>query len=312
MTGTVSSGKNPLTVVGGGFGGLIGGRLSAQLSARGDRVKRLVRPSSQGGDDQTAIAWNPAANEIDTAALAGADAVIALGGVNIAERRWSPAFKARIRDSRLAGTALLSRTLATMEQPPSVLITASAIGYYGDRGQQLLEEGDPPGEDFLAGVVRDWEAATEPAAAAGIRVVNARIGVVLAPDGGALGKMLLPFKLGLGGKVANGRQTMSWIAIDDVVAALIHCLDHKISGPVNLVAPNPVSNRDFATTLAKVLRRPAILPLPAFAVRTLLGEMGQALLLASTRVSAKKLTDSGFAFAHPQLAGALRQVLGYS
>jgi len=303
----------PRTIVAAGFGGLIGTRLGACLQARGDRVKRLLRPESEGEAGGDAIAWNPTAGEIDETGLAGANAVIALGGANIADRRWSPAFKARIRDSRIIATALLSRTLAAMAKPPPVLICASAIGYYGDRGDELLHEDSAPGTDFLAGVVRDWEAATAQAAAAGIRVVNARIGVVLARDGGALSKMLRPFKLGLGGPVGNGRQYMSWITLDDVVAALLHCLDNPgLSGPVNLVSPEPVSNRNFATTLARLLHRPAFLPLPAFAVRTLLGEMGEALLLASTRVSSAKLTASGFALAHPELGDALRRTLEHS
>ena len=226
-------------------------------------------------------------------------------------RRWNAAQKTRIRDSRTQGTRLLCEALAGLENPPAVFVCASAIGYYGDRGDETLDESSNAGDGFLADVCREWEAACEPARAKGIRVVNLRTGVVLSPCGGALQKMLLPFKLGVGGVVGDGKQHWSWIAIDDLIGAIHHALTHEeLSGPVNVVAPHPATNRQFTKVLGKVLRRPTIFPLPAFAARLVLGEMADSLLLASARVLPKQLQETGFDFRFADLEDALRHLLG--
>jgi hypothetical protein len=236
--------------------------------------------------------------------------VVHLAGENIASGRWNAARKARIRDSRVEGTALLARTLAELENPPSVLVCASAIGYYGDRGDEVLTEDSIPADDFLGTVCREWEAASAPAAEAGIRVVSLRFGVILARSGGALAKMLTPFKMGAGGKVGSGQQFMSWISLDDAVRTIDHAIaTSDLSGPVNAVSPNPVTNAEFTRALGGELRRPTVLPMPAFAARLAFGEMADALLLASARVQPKRLVESGFEFRHPEIAPALRAVL---
>ncbi len=292
-----------------GSSGLIGTRLAAFLAACGHHVRRVVRRPPDPDADE--ISWDPTTGRIDAAALEGVDCVVHLAGESIAAGRWTQARKDAIRTSRVAGTRLLSETLAKLAKPPRTLIAASAIGYYGDRGDETLTEDSPPGTGFLADVCRQWEAATEPAKQAGIRVVNLRIGVVLSAVGGALAKMLTPFKLGLGGVVGSGRQYMSWITLDDLVAAVHHLIvTDDVSGPVNAVSPNPVTNREFTKTLGGVLHRPTILPLPAPVVRLLFGEMGQALLLAGTRAVPTKLQAAGFEFSHPRLEGALRHDLG--
>jgi hypothetical protein len=243
--------------------------------------------------------------------MEGLDAVVHLAGEGIAARRWSSSQKEEIRRSRVAGTATLAEALAKLERPPKTLVCASAIGIYGDRGDEALDETSAPGSDFLASVCQEWEAAAAPAAARGIRVVNLRLGIVLTPRGGALAKMLLPFRMGAGGKVGSGEQWMSWVSIEDVVGAIHAALfDARARGAVNVVAPNPVRNRDFAKILGRVLRRPAIAPLPAPAVSLVFGEMGRALLLASQRVAPMRLRELGFEFAHPDLEGALRFLLG--
>jgi hypothetical protein len=239
------------------------------------------------------------------------DAIVHLAGENIAGGRWTAARKARIRDSRVIGTRTLCETLARLSQPPKVLVSASAIGYYGDRGAEPLWENSTFGTGFLADVCRAWEEATQPAVQKGIRVVLLRLGIVLSPAGGALAKMLLPFKLGLGGVLGRGNQYMSWIALDDVAGAMAHTLvTDTLQGPVNAVAPYPVTNREFTRTLGRILRRPTVFPLPAFAARLVFGEMADALLLASTRVEPKRLLATQYVFRYPELDGALRHLLG--
>ena len=261
-----------------------------RLSRNGHTIRRLVR----GARAEGAARWNPDDGSLDESPLAGADAVVHLAGETIATGRWTAARKARIRDSRVRGTGLLTRALVKLHRKPRVLVSASAVGIYGTRGDEVVDERSAPGQGFLAEVCSQWEAATRPATDAGIRVVNVRVGVVLSGTGGALAKMLPPFRLGLGGVMGSGRQYMSWIAIDDVVGAIEHLLlADTVVGPVNLVAPDPVSNREFTKTLGRVLRRPTILRLPAFAIRLGLGEVADELLLASTRAQPARLTASG-------------------
>ncbi len=256
--------------------------------------------------------WDPSRGFIDKAALEGVDGVVHLAGESIAAGRWTEARKERILDSRVEGTRVLCEALAGLESRPDTLIAASAMGYYGDRGDDVLGEEEPVGDLFLSRVTELWENATAPAADAGIRVVNLRLGLVISGRGGALKQMLLPFKLGLGGRVGNGRQWVSWIAMGDLVRAIEHVIaTEDFSGPVNTVAPNPVTNANLARTLGRVLRRPALLPLPKFAAVTLLGQMGRELLLTSARLSAEKLLSSGFSFHHEDLESALRSELGY-
>jgi len=288
-----------------GAGGLVGSAVAAMLSDRGHKLTRLVRRQAREGE----VTWDPAASAWDASALAGVEAVVHLAGENIASGRWTSAVKAKIRDSRVKGTRVLCEGLARMASPPRVLVVASAIGYYGSRGEELLDENSPPGTGFLAEVVRDWEAASQPAEAAGIRVVRLRIGVVLSPKGGALAKMLTPFKLGGGGIVGSGKQYFSWIALDDVAGAILYALESDVSGRVNCVAPGAVTNQEFTRVLGRVLNRPTVIPLPAFAVRLVLGEMGQELLLASTRVEPQRLLAAGYKFQYPTLEPALRHLL---
>lgn len=260
-----------------GATGLIGTELTGYLTTAGHEVFRLTRSRPKEAND---IPWDPAAGSIPKARLEGLDAVIHLAGENIAHARWTPAVKQRLRQSRIQGTRLLSETLAQLQSPPKTLICASAIGYYGNRGTEILTEQSSPGTGFLPELCRDWEAAAEPAQQKGIRVVHLRIGVVLSPKGGALAKMLTPFKLGVGGIVGDGKQYWSWVALDDVVGMLDFCLNHpELSGPVNGVSPNPSTNHDFTKTLGAVLNRPTIFPMPAFAARLALGEMADDLLL---------------------------------
>ncbi|MBC7820417.1 MAG: TIGR01777 family protein, partial [Planctomycetaceae bacterium] len=288
--------------------GLVGSAVVPFLTTGGHRVLRLVRGKSHGEEE---IAWDPTAGTIDAEKLEGMDAVVHLAGENIATGRWNAAKKARIRDSRVLGTHVLSAALAKLNRKPRVLVSASAIGFYGERGDETMTESSPPGVSFLSQVCRDWEAATEPAKQAGIRVVNLRTGVVLTPRGGALAKMLTPFKLCAGGVVGSGRQYWSWIAIDDVVGAIHHAITHtELSGPVNAVSPETLTNAAFTKILGRVLHRPTIAPLPAFVVKLLLGEMGEELLLASTRVVPNRLQETGYQFRCPTLEEALRHVLG--
>ena len=288
-----------------GASGLVGTRLCWSLRERGHDVRPVVRRRASGNE----IFWNEAAQEMEAPAFEGLDAVIHLAGESVAAGRWSAERKRLILESRTHGTRLLARTLARLRKPPGVLVSASAIGYYGDTGDVLVEEDAAPGAGFLARVVREWEAAADPAREAGLRVVHPRIGVVLAAAGGALGTLLTPFRLGLGGVVGSGRQYLSWIALDDLVAALAHLLEAEVFGPINATAPGPVTNAEFTGVLGGVLGRPTVLPLPALVIRALFGEMGREMMLAGQRVSSKRLEDSGFSFRFPALAPALRHEL---
>jgi uncharacterized protein (TIGR01777 family) len=291
-----------------GASGLIGTALLPALTNKGHECLQLVRNSSQASPSK--IFWNPEAGTIDAAALEGLDAVIHLAGENVAEGKWTVEKKARIRDSRVQGTTLISETLAGLLSKPKVLIAASAIGFYGNRGAEMLNEKSASGNDFLSNVCREWELATKAAAEAGVRVVNLRFGVVLSEEGGALAKMLTPFRLGVGGRVGDGKQYMSWIALDDVVGAIIHALeDEKMNGAVNAVAPRAVTNTEFTKALGGALSRPTIFPVPAFALRLAFGEMADALLLSSTRVEPAKLLSAGYKFQYPELSGALKHLL---
>lgn len=295
----------------GGSTGLVGNELVSFLSTGGHDVVRLLRRARKDTAQKQHVLWDPASGTIDSSGLEGCDAVIHLGGDNIAHGRWNAGKKRLIRDSRVISTQLLAKTLAGLARPPKVFVCASAIGFYGDRGDELLTEESAPGPRFLSDVCREWEDATEPARAAGIRVVNLRIGVVLTPKGAALHKMLTPFKFGLGGIVGPGTQWWAWVALDDVVRAIQHCVvNESLSGPVNCVAPDCVTNRDFTKTLGRVLRRPTLFPMPAFVVKAVFGEMGEELLLGSSRVTPTKLMESGYEFACPTLEPALRHLLG--
>ena len=292
-----------------GSTGLVGSQVVASLSAAGHEVVRLVRRPPAPGEK--AVRWDPEKGEIDAAGLEGLDAVVHLAGENIASGRWNAARKAAIRDSRVNGTRLLCDALAGLARPPKTLVCASAIGYYGDRGADVLTEESPPGAGFLPEVCREWEAASAPAARKGIRVVALRIGVVLSPKGGALSRMLPPFRAGLGGVIGGGRQYVSWVALDDLVGIVLHALQSgELRGPVNAVAPRPVTNREFTEALGKALSRPTLLPVPAFALRLAVGEMADALLLASTRVVPRRLEETGYRFRFPELSAALRHLLG--
>ena len=291
-----------------GSSGLVGSALLPALSQAGDRVTRLVRPGKAAGPGD--VAWDPVAGIIEAQKLEHLDAVVHLAGENIAAGRWNEKRKEAIRRSRVEGTLLLCRALARLKHPPRVLVAASAIGYYGDRGDEILRESSHRGRGFLPAVCVAWESATEPAEQAELRVVNLRFGVILSRAGGALAKMLLPFRLGLGGPVGSGRQYMSWITIDDAVGAIRHALVMQtLSGPVNVVSPNPVTNLEFSRALGRALRRPAFAPMPAFAARLAFGEMADALLLASTRVVPDALLASGHILSHPDLEPALQHVL---
>ncbi len=290
-----------------GASGLIGKALTATLVGRGDRVIRLVRRPPVGLDE---VAWDPKQGSFDRSCAEGADAVVHLAGEGVGSGRWSAKRKAEIRSSRVDGTRLLAEGLSRLETPPRVLVVASAVGFYGSGGDQEKTEKSPPGGGFLSEVCQAWEAAAELAVASGIRVVQLRLGLVLSATGGALSQMLTPFRLGLGGRLGDGRQWTSWTTIDDVVRIVEEALDdHRLRGPVNAVSPEPVTNADFTRTLARVLRRPALLPVPSFALRLAFGEMADELLLSGSRVVPKVLEEAGFQFAYPELEGALRHLL---
>jgi uncharacterized protein (TIGR01777 family) len=301
--------RERLRLVISGATGLIGRQLDAFLSGGGHSVQRLVRrrPRHDAGE----IFWDPVRGDMDADALEGVDAVIHLAGENVGGGLWTPERRRRISESRVEGTRLVAETLAGLASRPRALLAASAVGYYGDGGDEELDEQSPGGHGFLADVCRGWEDATRPAARAGIRVANLRLGTVLTAAGGALAMQLPVFRLGLGGPVGGGRQYLSWVALDDVIGAIHHALfEDSIEGPVNVVSPEPVTNAEFARTLAGILRRPAWLPLPAALVRAVLGEMGEALLLSSSRVLPRRLEAAGFPPQFPGLESALRFELG--
>ena len=297
-----------MKVIVSGASGLVGKALCARLAEREHQVLRLVRRASISADE---IQWHPDQGRLNGRQLMGVDAACHLAGENIAAGRWNAARKERIEESRVEGTHLLAETLANADQGPRVLVSASAIGFYGDRGDEWLDEEAAQGSGFLPDVCNAWEQAANPAREAGIRVVHPRIGVVLSAEGGALARMLLPFKLGLGGPIGNGRNWTSWITLDDLVEMIIFAIeDDRLEGPVNAVAPHPERFKDFARILGRVLSRPAFLPLPAFVAKLALGEMAEALLMASARVRAGRLSSAGFSFKHESLETALRHVLG--
>jgi uncharacterized protein (TIGR01777 family) len=290
-----------------GASGLVGSALIPALEAEGGEVTRLVRTSAGAGE----IEWHPNNDQIDAAKLEGFDAIINLAGENIAGGRWTDDQKRKIHDSRVNGTHLLSEAIAGLKQPPKVFLCASATGIYGDRDDETLDEQSDSGGGFLAGVCREWEQATEPASAAGVRTVNLRFGPILAREGGMLAKLLTPFKMGMGGKVGSGKQYIAWVAIDDAVGAIKLALkDESIRGPLNIVSPHPVTNEEFTKTLGHVLSRPTALSVPAFAARLAFGEMADEMLLTSQRVIPKRLNDAGYEFEYPELEGAFRKYLG--
>jgi uncharacterized protein (TIGR01777 family) len=288
-----------------GASGPIGSSLLPSLKSQGFAVTRLVRTAADGPDQ---VVWDPS-RPVSPEIVSGFDAVIHLSGESIVGR-WTDAKKRRIIESRVQGTGHLAEALAKAAQRPRVFVSASAVGYYGNRGDEILREETPSGDGFTAEVCRLWECATQSAADAGIRTAQMRFGVVMSADGGALPKMLPPFRLGLGGRLGNGRQWSSWVSVDDVVGAIQHVLNRDtVQGPVNTVSPNPVTNAEFTSTLASVLHRPAIFPVPAFAVKLIFGEMGEELFLGSQRVEPAKLVASGYQFKHPDLKNALKDIL---
>ena len=293
-----------------GGSGPIGAALVPTLKASGAHITRLTRANrAQAASDEESIPWNPE-EPLAPDTLSGFDAVIHLAGESIVGR-WSEDKKKKIRDSRVMGTRNVAQALAQAKDRPTMFICSSAIGYYGDRADELLNEESAPGVGFLPEVCREWEAATRPAADAGIQTVQIRTGVVLSPKGGALGKMLTPFKMGVGGKIGSGKQWMSWIDVEDMVGAIHHILKSDLlRGPVNMVAPKPVTNEEFTKTLASVLSRPAILPMPSFAVKLLFGEMGETVLLGSQRVESSQLISSGYPFRFRTLRASLENILG--
>jgi uncharacterized protein (TIGR01777 family) len=289
-----------------GSHGLIGSALISRLSASGHAIVRLVRSDPAPED----IEWDPGAGRLDPDALAGVDAVINLAGPGIGDHRWTDAYKHEIRDARVRATALVAETIASRDDGPRVLLSASGIDYYGDHGGEELDESSPNGASFLASLCREWEAATGPAEAAGVRVVHLRSGMVLSAAGGALRKLLPLFKLGFGGRFGSGNQWVSWISIDDELAAIEHLLTSDVHGPANLTAPSPVTNAEFAKTLGRVLHRPAVVPVPRFGPSLIAGrEAAEALLYTGRRVLPRVLKADGFTHAHPDLETALRAVL---
>jgi uncharacterized protein (TIGR01777 family) len=290
-----------------GASGLVGSALVPSLRAVGHRVRCLVRPGGRATPDD--IPWDPARGRLEGAALSGCDAVVHLAGENIGARRWSDEQRRRLRDSRIGPTGLLARALAGAPRPPRVLVQASATGYYGDRGDEMLTESSPPGRGFLPSLCVEWEQASAPAAAAAIRVVHVRFGIVLSARGGALRKMLTPFRLGIGGPVGSGQQYWPWIGIEDAVGIVARALeDESLRGPLNAVSPRPTTCREFTRALGHALRRPAVIPLPAIALRLALGDMAT-LLLESVRAVPERLQQGGYKFRHPDLDDALRSAL---
>lgn len=295
-----------------GASGLVGTALTEAFRAEGATVNRFVRPAAGAATAVAAgdVAWNSQTGEMNLPAAEGADAVVNLAGASIGGGRWTPQRKALLRSSRVDLTEKLVAGLGRLKTPPKIFISASAIGYYGDRGEESLTETSASGADFLAALTREWEAAAMKAEVFGARVVIVRFGIILSKKGGALPQMLTPFKLGLGGRIGSGKQWMSWVALDDVVSAMqLAIANAAVHGPVNVVSPNSARNAEFTKVLARVLRRPAIFPAPAFALRLLLGEMADALLLSSQRVVPEKLTAGGFRFQYAELEAALRRAL---
>ena len=294
-----------------GGSGLVGTALTQALRAEGHTVAHLVRP---GGDASPGdVRWDPASSFVNLDAMTGTDAVVNLNGASIGGGRWSPPRKKLLRSSRIDSTRVLEDALSRMKQKPRVFVSASAVGYYGDRGDEILTESSSSGSDFLSALARDWEAEAIRAQSLGIRTVITRFGIILSAKGGALPRMLTPFKLGAGGRLGSGKQWMSWVALEDVVGALRAAItSDQLSGPVNLVAPNPVRNSEFTQVLASVLHRPAIFPVPAFALRLALGEMADALLLASQRVEPERLSANRYAFQFENLEPALHAILAKS
>jgi len=316
--------RQPLAVAVSGATGLVGTELCGLLNLAGHRVIRLVRDAGQSSPGSGRIIDEPAPRKGDTHAVApwaidgqaarldGVDVVIHLAGKSIADKRWTEDIKREIRDSRVVKTRQLCESLAKLDRPPKTLLCASAIGIYGNRGDEWLDEESSTADDFLGDVATQWEEACRPAIEAGIRVINLRFGIILSPRGGALQKMLTPVKMGAGGRLGSGKQWWSWIGIDDVIGAIYHCMmTPEIEGPVNLVAPDPMTNSEFTKTLGSVLNRPTLIPAPAIALRIALGEMADALLLASTRVKPQVLTKTGYEFRHTQLDTCLRHLLGH-
>jgi hypothetical protein len=292
-----------------GSRGLVGSSLVPFLQSKGHEVVRLVRGEPRAGE----IVWHPAKREIESSQLDGFDAVVHLAGDNIASGRWTAAKKAAIRESRVNGTKFLCETLASLKKPPEVIVSGSAIGYYGDRGNEALTESSTSGTGFLAEVCREWEAAATPARDAGIRVAYLRTGVVLSRKGGALAKMLPPFQLGLGGRLGSGTQYMSWVTLDDLCGIILHIISHReIQGPVNAVAPHAVTNQEFTVAFGHAIGRPTIFPAPAFAVHLLLGEMADELLLSGQLVKPEKLLETGYNFQHPAVEQALKHAVSAS
>jgi uncharacterized protein (TIGR01777 family) len=290
-----------------GASGLVGAALQPLLESRGHRVIKLIR--SAGSPTSGSAIWNPQSGKIDLNQAGPLDAVVHLAGENIAQR-WSPAVKQRIRDSRVNGTRQLADAIAKLDSPPKVLACASATGFYGDRGDEWLDESSAPGTGFLADTCQEWEAAANPAHARGIRVVHLRFGIVLSPRGGALAKMLPAFRLGIAGPLGNGRSYWSWITLDDLLDVIQFALDTgTLSGPVATVSPNPVTNAEFTKSLGRVLRRPTFLPVPTFALQMLFGEMAREAMLASVRVKPTRLLEAGFRFRHTTLGPALEHLL---
>jgi uncharacterized protein len=291
-----------------GATGLIGGALAASLQRDGYRVHRITRSAGKAGPDD--VVWDPRSGTIDAAKLEGVDAVVHLAGEPIGASRWTDATKHRIRASREQGTDLIARTIAGLGSGPRVLVSGSAVGFYGDRADESLTESSAPGDDFVAEVTQAWEAAAAPAVEAGIRVAYARTGVVMAKDGPLIEKVELPFRLGAGGRVGSGQQYVAWIALEDEVRALRFLVDGDgLAGPFNLTAPEPVTNAEFTRALGEVLRRPTVLPIPTFAIRALYGEMGVSLATVSQRVFPTRLLEAGFEFLHPDVRSALRVAL---
>ncbi len=308
-TGAGTGGVSLMQVAITGSRGLVGSALVRVLTAGGHRVMRIVRGGDTGPGPS--VRWSVERGIEDPAPLAGLDAVVHLAGESIAAGRWTRERKAEIRRSRVEGTSGLASSLARLDRPPPVFIAASAVGIYGDRGDEILDEESAPGRGFLADLGRDWEAAAAPLAAAGVRVVHLRFGIVLSRDGGALARLLPLFRLGAGGVIGNGRQVMSWIGLDDVVAVVLHAIATAgLAGPINTVAPGAVSNAEFTRILARVLGRPALLPVPAAVLRLVYGELAEEALLASQHVVPARLLSSGYRFLHAELEPALVHVLG--